>query len=139
MNPIEEAAEAFVNMAGYSPEDGDAEYMREALLVWVRAAVGCPTCKGTRVWKNDADMVHEKCPKEHVKLTVYGETIYADPTKCEWRCTTNRARPCSEDGKAATASEHNRSWLSDKEYAWYRKTHAPCGWQPRMDVLLGGE
>ncbi len=141
--PIEAAAEAIAPWLTFQGEPTWPEKVAVHVIeTWVRAAVGCPTCKGTRVWKNDADMVHEKCPKEHVKLTVLGgtigsdssaatklsglvawETIYADPDKCEWRCVyTNHLSKCTASGV--------------KPFGHGERT---CGWQPRWSAIMGGE
>ena len=35
------------------------------------------------------------CPAEHVKLTILGVEVWADPEKCEWRCWYGDGYPMS--------------------------------------------
>ena len=138
MNPIEAAEQA---LRKWEADKKSTSFQRQPaaraiIVAWVRGAVGCPTCKGTRVWKNDADMVHEKCPEEpdgHVRLTVFREAIYADPAKCEWRCAVTRVTK-----PANMYPDWNLESFPCKVHH-YETDDNECGWQPRMDVLLGGE
>lgn len=127
MNPIE-AAVAEMNRQPpwkmFQQEDGP-----RVLLAFFRAAFGCPQCGGQE-WPDGPD----DCSAEHVEITVFGVTIWADPAKCEWRCEAN---------------EGMRSRLSSYELClgrsdWERTArgvpigHDPkkfrCGWHPKWET-----
>ncbi len=107
-DPLEAAAEAF-----YAATPPEAKHM---IVEFMRAAIGCPNCDGTNA--------------EHVEVVFLGETIYADPDKCEWRCerAVQWATASIFDGKPGTND-------CDPRYA----SHFDCGWQPKWDAIKGDE
>jgi hypothetical protein len=126
--PLEAAVQAYAEAEGFiSPLDGAFAAMRAALRALVRAAVECPTCKGTgRVKAHSTDpssYFYWKCSADHATFTVFGETIYGDPDKCEWRCVLTEAG-C---GRPQEIYPHD-----DRQ-------HKRCGWQPQIQHLFGGE
>ena len=97
----------------------EAEGLRDSLKAtknivqaFMRAAIGCP--------RSDHDI--EPCPAEHVEIVFLGETIWADPDKCEWRCS------------------HHFMFL-DSCMARHRRgdSHQSCGWQPKWSAIKGDE
>ena len=154
MNPIEAAAVEYQRTLDYDDYfEGELpiKSAKSIVVAFFRAAVGCPTCKGTRVWKNDADMVHEKCPKAHVKITVFGETIWADPAKCEWRCEREWTNPScrnalwkikdmpwyreADHGHIANGVVGYHSLNYDEAEELAEREARGCGWQPRWDAI----
>lgn len=133
-----EAAASAVRDYGYSiderqPEivDDDRETARLVIVAWLRAAIGCPQCGGTgRRWKSQqhgwsGSVTTGPCPAEHVEITLFGETIYADPAKCLWWCTR------SEVGYAPLDRNDDDTGCRIDD-----PLHADCGWQPRIDALF---
>jgi hypothetical protein len=108
-----------------------ANESRRLLFAGLREAVGCETCNGMGrqlvEYMPTADR-WEDCPADHAEIVVWGETIWADPAKCEWICRRIEGGRClpGTAGRAVIREE------------WYDKMHQNCGWQPRLDLILGG-
>ena len=139
MNPIETAAKAIAPWLTFQGEPGWPEKVAVHVIeTWVRGAVGCPTCKGTGEAISPLYPTRGiNCPAEHVKLTVLGETIYADPDKCEWRCAAQQSTALLHEGLCLGRSTQTHT--SRGIPIGHDPKAFGCGWQPRMDLLLGGE
>ncbi len=116
--PLEAGVDAWFSLSSDRPNTESMPWfesrMRLAFVAVVRAAVGCNQCNGT-----GQDEFY--CEAEHVELVVYGETIWADPDKCEWRCY----RPIHVNSYAKRCSSE--------------RPHVAlgCGWQPRWELIAG--
>lgn len=68
----------------------------EAVQAFMRVAIGCPECGGTgKVLAPPGNVYGPNamcCPAECVEIEFLGETIFADPDKCEWRAYGDHAR-----------------------------------------------
>ena len=141
----------------------------EALLAFFRAAFGCPQCDGTGKWRpwehgedhncddganrNVIDCIEgdHRCPAEHVEITVFGVTIWADPTKCEWRCEREWTNPScrnalwkikdmpwyreADHGHIANEVVGYHSLNYDEAEELAEREARGCGWQPRWDAI----
>lgn len=117
----------------------DANDFRRVLQAIVRAAVGCDTCQGTgtvtetdpgateREHLEGLSQIPAMCPDQCVELTILGETIWADPERCELHCTVH-------DNTTNGHDECQMSWMND----WDR-SKCVVMWLPRIDLLLGGD
>ncbi len=86
MNPLEAAAQAMRSDVLESPWP--------VIRAFLRAVVAHSQCKGSKWVRCDKTCKHPercevevRCPAEHVELEIGGETVWADPDKCEWRHT----------------------------------------------------
>lgn len=108
----------------------DSQDRIEFIAEWVRKAVGCPQCDGTGgEWNYAPPGMGEPmpCPAEHAQLSILGDTIWADPTKCVWWCAR------SEVGYTPLDRDEDDTGCRIDD-----PPHNNCGWQPRMDALFGG-
>ena len=135
MNPLEAAARWWMVAApikgAYDGDLADAiECERLAVVEWLRAAIGCPQCKGSDVIA-DLEGSAMDCAAEHVEIPLFGETIWADPAKCEWRCgVTQATRPREK------FVEWHVGYFPCQSYHWGDDPY-DCGWVPRWDALTG--
>ena len=114
---------------------------RAVVRAFFRAAIGCPHCAGTGWQPNVSCLMnpctHHKrqcfaCPAEHVEILFMGETIWADPDKCEWRCDTyGLVYEGVERDECFNVYMGKRQGLHED--------HDDCGWQPRWTAITGGE
>ncbi len=151
-DPIEAAARMFCIMSGDQVQgltadtwpshwDTDDFYVedqrdgaRKVLLAFLRDAIGCPDCKGHgerelgHHYETGVAVVFGDCPAEHVEIPFLGETIFADPDKCEWRCDVH-------------LELHDRHPICDPDLdsPYMARTHDNCGWQPKWDAIKGDE
>jgi len=108
---------------------------KNAIVAYVRGAVGCETCggKGRRLSSNLNQIPpYDPCPAEHVELVVLGETIWADPSKCREVCT-------KPEHRGSPRGERRGSVLSSCIGAFYFGHYGGCvfAWQPRWELLAG--
>ena len=140
LDPLFVAADALACAELDDPERklSYTDLFRTALLTFMRDAIGCPNCGGTgRVESHEPKMGGEQtsrgsraCPAEHVEIPFLGETIWADPDKCEWRCerVVQWAPALIFDGKPGTND-------CDPRY----ESHFDCGWQPKWAAIKRDE
>lgn len=82
---LEAAAEA-LNAGLYTDGDWDAADVRYTVIEWLRAAIGCPQCKGHNylywTWTDHEGQelpAEGECPAEHVEVPFMGDIIHAAP------------------------------------------------------------
>ena len=160
-DPLEAAVEA-LKIAAETKTTFEEDVV-EVLKAWLRAAIGCPQCDGTRdvgwldgnVRRSDSGY---PCTREHVEIPFMGETIWADPDKCEWRCGYSGSSPepaCKDSLKLVKDHDwyrpeshgkelankpvgfHSANYDGDEELRWRAKYG--CGWQPRWTAITGGD
>lgn len=172
-SPLEAAAER-LEFFSDCVWDEPTEVLTDVLRAYMRAAIGCPKCGGTGKWNSwehgeahdcddgfgrgviDCIEGFHRCPAEHVKIVFLGETIYADPDKCEWYCGKTRVlgegmcqgamelvgdQPWYKDAYAQFKDKpvgyHSGDYDADEELAARRKYG--CGWQPKWSAIKGDE
>ena len=113
------------------------EATKNIVVAFMRAAIGCPQCGGTNVEEytqplgSDSSVTTQGAchAAEHVEIEFLGETIFADPDKCEWRCEVEDRMEGPWDLMTMGTC-----------YVEYEgEGHAGCGWQPRWSAIKGDE
>lgn len=93
------------------------------------AFYGCKQCNGTdktvetqRLGTESYITAESSCTAVHVELVNPhdGETVFADPAECEWRCDWH------------TSIDNMTQCVAGAVHR-----HKSCGWQIRMDALFG--